>query len=315
MLHGIAMLALGACHSDPAANDASDDAEPSSDADDGACTSEPFDATDDAQVDCSTFVTLPCGMPEGSSVSECYPDLATCSVACRTNELFYCVLTPNVCTIDAGIVADAATTLECVSCLGGGRRPRGLVPSSARGDSFARLAHLEAASVLAFRDLERSLVSFGAPSRLVRAAARARKDERRHARAMTRLQKKYEPRARRERVRVERKRAPTFVELLVDGAIEGCVNETCGAVWLAMRARNARDARTARTLERIARDEANHAALAWEILRWGLPHISSSERHCVHARLERAFDALERDTSTRFVARAVRAATAREIAW
>jgi len=314
------MLALASCHAESSATDAATDAiDETADANDGACAPQPLDVIDDAQVDCSTFVALPCGLPDAAQVSECYPDLETCFEACRTNELFYCVLTPNLCTIEAGMIAtDAQTTLECVSCLGGGRRPRGMVAPRARGE-FARLAHVEAASVRAFRDLERALVAFRAPTRLVRAARRARADETRHARAMRRIARRFGERV--ECARVKRAPAPTLVELLVDDAIEGCVNETVGAAMLEVRGARARDARVRRTLARTARDEANHAALAWEILRWGLPLISPRDRAVVRAALESAFRALERaenrerDPAPRAIARHLRVATARLVAW
>ncbi len=312
MLHGIAMASLAACHSDPVAG--SDANTEDAATDDGVCAPEPLDATDDAQADCSTFVTLPCGMPEGSTVAECFPDLETCFDVCGTNELFYCVLTSSACNLDAGIL-DAPTTLECVSCLGGGRRPRGLVAPRARSlRSFAALAHMEAASVRAFRDLECALAFHRAPRALVLAARRARLDESRHARAMTRLANRFGER--RERARVRRVPMPTLVELLEDGAVEGCVNETVGAVILAVRAERSHEPRIRKTLARIARDESRHAALAWEILRWGLPHISTVSRERVRARLASAFDAMKNQSPlTQTIARAVRAATANEITW
>lgn len=308
MLQRIAMLSLAACHDDPAVVDASSDGVDGADANDGACAPEFLDAIDDAQPDCATFVALPCGMPESATVSECYPDLTTCAAACSTHDLFYCVLTSSSCTLDGGML-DAATTLECVSCLGGGRRPRGFVAPS-RGGRFARLAHMEAASVRAFRDLERSLVSFDAPARLVRAARRAREDEIRHARAMTRIARRFGET--RPSLRIQRTTTPTLVELLADNAVEGCANETFGALLLTCEAERETDPRIRRTLRRVARDEANHAALAWEILRWGLPRISHTARIAVKRRLHDAFDVLERASP---LGRALRAATAREIAW
>lgn len=284
------MMSLAACHDDPVASDASTDVDAPDGDLSGACAPQPFDASDDTEVDCSTFVTLPCGLPAKASVSECYPDLATCAAACQTNLLFYCVVTSSACTLDAGML-DAATTLECVSCLGGGRRPRGLVETNAKA-RFARLAHMEAASVRAFADLERSLAAFGAPARLVRGARRAREDERRHARAMTRIAKRFG--ASRPRVRVRAVKAPSLAELLVDDAIEGCANETFGALLLACDAKRSPDARIRRTLARIARDEASHAALAWEILRWGLPRVSRADRTRTLRALDDAWTALER---------------------
>ena len=74
-----------------------------------------------------------------------------------------------------------------------GRRPRGLseaspgIVGSTPAGWLARASALEAASVDAFRELSRELRRFGAPRRLVRAAQRAARDERRHARRVRAL--------------------------------------------------------------------------------------------------------------------------------
>ena len=71
---------------------------------------------------------------------------------------------------------------------GAGRRPDGLHEPALDGASepsavwLARAAHLEAASVEAFRRLRADLAAYGAPRRLLRGCSRAAADERRHAR-------------------------------------------------------------------------------------------------------------------------------------
>ncbi len=286
---GILLASLAACRSPADVADAStDDAEPE---DDGACQARPFDAGVDD--DCSTFVTLPCGLPDGATVSECYPNLAGCFAACGTTQILYCALTPTSCAPDGGAIEGPAL-VECYACTGGGRRPRGLRAStrcscSELGDYFARLAWMEAASVRAFRDLGRSLSAAGAPSRLVAAVGEAERDERRHARSMARLARRFGGVV--ERVRVRRGRAPKLAALLEENAIEGCASETFGALVATWQGMHATDSGVRAAMQRIAHDETRHAALAWEILAWGLPKVSARERERVGDRLDAALRA------------------------
>lgn len=79
---------------------------------------------------------------------------------------------------------------------GTGRRPEGLTPSFASAPSelgawFAEAAHLEAASVVAFRVLAEELAEHGAPDPLIEAATRAARDEARHAAQMTAVARRF----------------------------------------------------------------------------------------------------------------------------
>jgi hypothetical protein len=250
----------------------------------------------DAASGCSTFRALRCGVPADAGIVECLPTLDTCVSVCGPNFLFYCKLAPVTCSVDAGIFEDASIIVECISCPGsGGRRPLGYAAPSIRertpaGDYFAAMAHLEAASVRAFRDLARWLAAFGAPKRLVRAAERAAHDEQRHARAMTRLARRFggEPPP----ARVQRARRPTLVALLEDDAREGCVAETFGALLATWQA-SSNDADVATTMRGVAIDETRHAALAWEILAWGWPKLDDDGRACVARALDGAIGSLE----------------------
>src|SRR5262249_52115440 len=154
-----------------------------------------FDASafDDGAAGCSDFWVLPCGVAPESLLSGCFPMGSVCKLGCGDGGLYYCQLAPVTCTSTGELVPDAESVVECVRCaVGGGRRPLGLraarTPrSNPVGDYFASMAHLESASVRAFRDLERWLVALGAPPSLSRAARRAQHDERRHARAAARI--------------------------------------------------------------------------------------------------------------------------------
>jgi len=286
-------MSLASCNDD--ASTGSDAAPLGGDAGDAACAPQPLAIVDDAGGDCSAFVELPCGVPPTATVDDCFPDLTSCASMCASSSLFYCLFGPTSCNLDAGIL-DAAVVVECVTCAGGGRRPRGLVEArilarTELGAHFARLAHLEAASVKAFCDLERWLAGTHAPLRLRRAARCAVADERRHARVMRGQAKRFGGEAR--RVRVRNVAPPTLVELLEDDAVEGCAGETFGALVATWQMVHARDVRVRAIMRRVAVDETRHAALAWEILRWGLVHITPAERERVRQKLTCALARIE----------------------
>ena len=173
----------------------------------------------------------------------------------------------------------------------------GLAPAKAPhcestlGAFLARAAHLEAASVCAFEELRAALEELGAPRELARRAGDAARDERRHARATTRLAKRHG--ATRAAVRVRRsRRPPTLEDLASENAVEGCVRETYGALVASWQSLHAHDAEVARAMRPIAEDETRHAALAWAILRWSTPLLSPSARTSVSESLERAANGL-----------------------
>lgn len=267
----------------------------------GECTPIELDAAmyNDSGTGCSRYLKMPCGIPQGTTMYGCSPDLQTCIDACESS--FRCVLAPEVtCTATGGINPDADTVFECVYCsTGGGRRPRGLsAPRPARGSSalgayFAALAHLEAASVVAFRDLARWLAALDAPGQLRRRAERAADDERRHAGITRRLAHRFggSPRP----PEIARGTDPSLEELLADNVVEGCVGESYGAMVAMWQAARAADPEIARTMHGIAADEAKHAELSWDLLRWGAPRLDEAARRRLEERFEQALASLRRD--------------------
>lgn len=177
-----------------------------------------------------------------------------------------------------------------------GRRPEGLATSAARGASpegafFARVEHLERASIDAFRRLARELDAHGAPRALAGEARSAARDEARHARIAARW------RAHHGGARIACDLAPREVRPLAaiarENAVEGCVHETWGATIAALQAELAPDATLRADLATIARDEAAHAALAWRVDAWAATRLSSSERRASSLARAAAAAALE----------------------
>jgi hypothetical protein len=166
--------------------------------------------------------------------------------------------------------------LDCTTiCSAAGRRPAGLALPSLEGDWLAQMAHLEAASVPAFTQLERELAAHGAPERLQAAARRARLDEVRHAAAIGALARAAGSRP----LPLDVCATPIrpLAHLALENAVEGCVRETAGAVLAAAQAQRLVDRAQAELFAGIAVDERRHADLAWAVDAWALPRLDPAD--------------------------------------
>jgi hypothetical protein len=154
-------------------------------------------------------------------------------------------------------------------------------------EHFHRAAYCEAASIAAFEQLVFDLETLGASADLVRAAERAADDEAIHAGLSLAFARRLDdsplpawpplPRASR--------RAVSAVDVAIENARGGCVNEMFGT-WLQLfQAAWAPERRWRRAARRIARDEARHAALAFRIHDWLDQELSAAERRRVKAAL------------------------------
>jgi hypothetical protein len=180
-----------------------------------------------------------------------------------------------------------------------GRRPEGLVACAgggAIGGWLARAACLEGASVPAFQRLIGELEGFHAPAGLLRRAQRARQDEVRHHRIMRALARRFggvvaAP-------TMAPFRARSLEEMAAENAVEGCVRETFGASLAAHQSRRAALPEIRRAMAGIARDEAQHALLAWDIDRWAWGRMDRAGRKQVRDRRRNAADQLIAETRT-----------------
>ena len=136
---------------------------------------------------------------------------------------------------------------------------------------------MEAGSVEAFRVLRDDLRMHGAPERLVRAAARAMRDEIRHVRQTAALARRFgeEPIA---PPPVPDRPARTFEAVALENAIEGCVRETYSALECLWQAHRAEDPRVRSTMVQIARDRCG----AWRLLEG--PRVAMSRLPSTRAR-------------------------------
>ncbi len=257
----------------------------------------------DGAIDLGCIYTLPCGLPPtlmslgcgvyfSDTVDSSSPDAhayAGCDVAegqgCTSG-----VLTPG----DGG-----ALGIICTDCLGGGgRRPRGLkrtkrvVARTRIGAYFAQMAHEESASVHAFHRMKQELLAFGAPSRLVSAASRAAKEETRHTRMMRRHTHAYGATCSPARTKKVGRRS--LEAMAIENAVEGCVNETFGALLMTWQAQHAASEDLRDTFTKIAHDEIGHAALSHAVATWAESQLDARAKTRVKRARERAIRKLER---------------------
>jgi hypothetical protein len=182
-------------------------------------------------------------------------------------------------------------TCGSTPCCNGGRRTAyfaslgfGLPPVGRElGTHFARVACMEASSVEAFRILRDELVAHGAPRRLVRAASRAIRDERRHVRQTSALARRFGEEPIAPASPPQRAMRP-LAAMALDNAVEGCIRETYSALECAWQAEVARDPVVRATMKRIARDEMRHLAFSWAVHAWVCGRLDAETR----AAIERA---------------------------
>jgi len=168
------------------------------------------------------------------------------------------------------------------------RLPAGRVPPGAPGFRTAarsvaefalQAAHAEAQSVSAFEVLALELRAQGAPPAWSRRARAFARDEVRHARAWLEVAE----RGRGASLEVPPvpgpvRRTESLAQLAIDNVVSGCIGETHGAWLLLRQAACARDGRLRALAQRIALDEAEHAAFAFEIHAWLWPQLQAAER-------------------------------------
>jgi hypothetical protein len=159
-------------------------------------------------------------------------------------------------------------------------------------ERLARQAYYEAASVVAFERFTVALEAAGAPRALVERSCAASKDESRHAsrfaalaaaNGATPMPLHYEA------------ATPSLFDLAVENATEGCVRETFGALVTLHQAEHAETAEIRAAFASIAEDEAEHAALSWELRAWFDGQLTSEERARVQDAHVSAVAAARRD--------------------
>ena len=185
---------------------------------------------------------------------------------------------------------DSIDTETCI-----GRRPTGLHDSvhlscAALGERLARMAWLEGAAVAAFEQLGADLARLGAPASLVARAARAASDERRHARRVGRLARRYGAEV--AAVTVDAVGERSVLDIALENATEGCVRETFGVADASWRAVHASTPDLRGLFRELASDETRHAQLSWDVAQWALTRLDEAQTTQVRLAMQEAEDQL-----------------------
>lgn len=139
------------------------------------------------------------------------------------------------------------------------------------GELWLEAALAEHASVASFARVAQELLALGAPPALIEANLRAGLDEIEHAQACFTIASRLLGRAVGPgALPIPAPRVLTVVELAVSTFLEACVEESLGAMTARVAAEACVDPADAAYLHRIAEDEAGHAALGWQTLRWAI---------------------------------------------
>jgi hypothetical protein len=145
------------------------------------------------------------------------------------------------------------------------------IERAALAAEWAASGRAEHASVASFARAALELLALGAPAELVHGAQRAMGDEILHAKLCFGIASRLGDRS----VGPGRLDAGAPIaarldpiDVAVATTVEGCINETLSALVVLTERDAATDPGVRRALERIAEDEARHAALAWKTVRW-----------------------------------------------
>jgi len=226
------------------------------------------------------------GLPDGGFMSVPVPP-PDCQAVCRYAQYGYC----KPLSRDGG-----ATTVGCMIPACTGRRPGRLAPAgkgegAGLGAFLADAARLEAASVVAFNDLEWELRRLRAPVALRAAARRATEDERRHARIVGELARRHGGPVR--ALELSSRRVRSLEEIARENAAEGCVRELYGAAVGLWQARAASDPAIRHAMSTIAPDEIRHAELSFALAAWARSRLDAKGRIRVAAARRAAQEEVE----------------------
>lgn len=170
---------------------------------------------------------------------------------------------------------------------------RGTLTAAERGvlgELWLLAARMEHASVAAFSQLSLHLSALGAPARLLAATHRAALEEIHHAercfaivRAITGVEHTAGPIA---ALGDARTASIDLPRLAIGSLVDGCVAEGIASDVATRSAAAADEPAIVATLTLIAREEAGHAELAWDVLAWCLDRGDAGLRRAVAARIE-----------------------------
>jgi hypothetical protein len=154
-------------------------------------------------------------------------------------------------------------------------------------ERFVEIARIEHSSVASFADLSLSLLAHGAPIELVEGAHRAAIDEIAHATAALEIASSIDGVARTAGPMPIPPGDRSFHALVRSTVIDGCFGEVIGA--LEAGAEVSEDEAISSFFRMVAEEEARHAVLAFQIVRWALGH----DRQAAETAIEDALHSLD----------------------
>jgi hypothetical protein len=185
--------------------------------------------------------------------------------------------TPGFCSVGRAFRGNAGEMRA--SATRAGMRFDARSPDAAR---WAERARDECASVLAFLQLALELLDEAAPLELVARAVHAAEQELTHTWAAAALASRFGharvvPRSPAPSFRPRLARAQQLRRLARESWADGCLNEGFAAAVAGAEAVESRDPEEARASALIARDEAEHAALSFDVVRWAASQLATLE--------------------------------------
>jgi hypothetical protein len=160
--------------------------------------------------------------------------------------------------------------------------------------------------------MKQELLRFGAPALLVRAASRAEREEIRHTAMMSKHARAFGGASAAARTKKARRRS--LEAMAIENAVEGCVNETFGALLMTWQAEHASSETLRDTFSKIANDEIGHAALSHSVAAWADSQLDARAKIRVKRARARAIEKLERSRIA-YESRAFDDRLATEIGW
>lgn len=150
-------------------------------------------------------------------------------------------------------------------------------------------ARMEHASVAAFARFALQLMHLGAPPELLQSTTEAMQDEIAHAKTCFALAKRYSGQTQSAgQLEVSQALAQELepARIAVDVFLEGCVGESIAALEASEMSRLAVDPTVRGVLSKIAKDEHQHALLAWRSLGWMLQSLPGEQQREIVDALE-----------------------------
>jgi len=200
------------------------------------------------------------------------------------------------------IACSAPDTIPCV-----GRRHVSwkLKPASVAAQAssaalwYARAAANEAGSVRSFRALAGELRDSSIGRRFAKRLRNAARDEISHARLMREEARRRGAEPLKHDFRAHSGRS--LLEISVENAREGCVEETWAALVAHVQARRASTVQAKRLFAQIAQDETRHAELAWDLHLELKNQLGEDERATLNAALNQSIEQLAASTTDSFL--------------